>query len=144
MAKKFSELPVATVLLGTEILAVVQTAISKQTTVRDVATYVQPVVKTVAISTVLSLADGNTYLRVDSPSDVVITVPPQASVVWGNNVQLRIEQSGLGGVTITGGAGVTINKKLTVNPKLDGQFSVVTLIRTSVDTWTLYGSLEVI
>lgn len=89
----------------------------------------------------LALTDAGKYLRTTSASAVAITVPPQSSVAWSTDTELRIQQGGAGAVTISAGAGVTVNRLSTATNVIVGQYGVVTLKRTASDIWTLYGQL---
>lgn len=100
-------------------------------------------VKTLQASATLGYSDSDKYIRVDSPTPVVITVPLQSAVPWEGGAEIHLEQAGHGSVTIAPAAGVTINRLASNNWTTVGQFAVVTLKRTSSDTWTLLGALGV-
>ncbi|MNF84268.1 hypothetical protein D3C84_666200 [compost metagenome] len=101
-----------------------------------------PIVTTNAgTSITLALTDASTFLRTTSASAVAITVPPQSSVTWPADTELKIEQGAAGAVTISAGVGVTVNRLSTATNVIVGQYGVVTLKRTASDTWTLYGQL---
>lgn len=91
----------------------------------------------------LALTDASKYIRTTDAAGVTITVPPQSSVAWAADTEIHIEQASTGAVTITAGAGVTINKPTGYNAKTMSQYAVVTLKRVAADTWTLIGALEV-
>lgn len=101
-----------------------------------------PVVSTNAgTSITLALTDASKHLQTTSATAVAITVPPQSSVAWPADTELKIQQGAAGAVTISAGAGVTVNRLSTATNVIVGQYGVVTLKRTASDTWTLYGQL---
>lgn len=100
-----------------------------------------PVTSNAGTAITLTLTDAGDYLRTTSGTAVTITIPPQSSVAWSADTEINIEQAGDGAVTIQGDAGVTLNKMSTVTGVIAGKYGVVTLKRTSEDTWTLFGSL---
>lgn len=99
------------------------------------------VVDNAGTSITLALTDAGKYLRTTSGSAVAITVPPQSSVAWTADTELRIQQGGAGAVTISAGGGVTVNRLSTATNVIVAQYGVVTLKRTASDIWTLYGQL---
>ncbi|MNF44824.1 hypothetical protein D3C84_259410 [compost metagenome] len=101
-----------------------------------------PVVTTNAgTSITLALTDASTFLRTTAATAVAVTVPPQSSVAWLADAEIKIQQGAAGAVTISAGAGVTVNRLSTATNVIVGQHGVVTLKRTASDTWTLYGQL---
>lgn len=86
----------------------------------------------------LALTDNNTIIDCTSSSAVTITIPPQSSVAWTADAEIHVRMSGIGVVSITVGAGVTI-PPLTAPVALAGQGAVVTLKRRSSDVWAVVG-----
>jgi hypothetical protein len=88
----------------------------------------------------LALTDAGKLKRCNKATAMTVTVPPQSSVSWEDDMFIDIAQTGAGQVTIAAGSGVTIRSsggKL----KLAGQYSAATLFRNDVDTWLLVGDL---
>lgn len=81
------------------------------------------------------LADTTKTVTANNAAASAYTVPPQSAVVWLDYSTLRILNLGAGVVTLTAGAGVTINGTATV-----AQYSSATLVRTASNTWTVAGS----
>jgi hypothetical protein len=50
-------------------------------------------------------------LLADNASPIALTIPPNSSVAYGIGTQINIMQLGAGQVTITAGAGVTLNSE---------------------------------
>lgn len=95
---------------------------------------VKPIVSTdTTTARTLTVNDG--YVRMNNAAASVVTIPPQASVVWPDDAEILIEQAGAGAVTIAAGAGVTINTPGTL--KVSGRYGSVMLKRTGLNTWTL-------
>lgn len=107
----------------------------------DGETLPAPVAESAATSITLALADAGQYLRTTNAAAVTITVPAQASVAWAAYTEIHIEQGGAGAVTISAGAGVTVNRLSGATPTVAGRYGVVTLKRIAENTWTLFGAL---
>jgi hypothetical protein len=67
------------------------------------------------------LADDGKLVTCDNASPIALTIPPASSVAYGIGTQINIMQLGAGQVTITAGAGVTLNS-VVVNLKLKTVF----------------------
>jgi hypothetical protein len=70
----------------------------------------------------------------------IVTVPPDSSVGFENNVQIVIAQYGAGQTEIAAGSGVTIRSKDT-NTKIASQYSAATLVKIGANEWYLFGDL---
>jgi predicted TIM-barrel enzyme len=70
-----------------------------------------------------------------------LTIPPNSSVAYGIGTQINIAQLGAGQVTITAGAGVTLNSSGT-KLKLKDQYAVATCVKTDTNTWFVVGNLS--
>jgi hypothetical protein len=81
------------------------------------------------------LTDTTKTVTANNAAASAYTVPPQSSVVWEDYTTLRLLNLGAGVVTLTAGAGVTINGTATV-----AQYSSATLVRTASNMWTVAGS----
>ena len=87
------------------------------------------------------LADDGKLITVSNASANTLTIPPNSSVAYGIGTQINIAQLGAGTVTITAGAGVTLNSagsKL----KTDAQYAVATCVKTDTNTWFVVGNLK--
>jgi hypothetical protein len=83
----------------------------------------------------IAASDLDTLIMVDSVSSVAITVPPGSSVPIAVGRYLHIMQIGTGQVSVSPGAGVTINGRT----KLRTQFSMATLLERASDSWVFMG-----
>lgn len=91
------------------------------------------------------LGDANSvYVRATNAGAITVTVPPNSSVAYAVGTTLTLEQGGAGVVTVAQGSGVTINKNAADTLALDGQYSVVSLVKTDTDTWTITGRLAAV
>jgi hypothetical protein len=70
-----------------------------------------------------------------------ITVPPEATVYFDVGTVIEVEQEGVGAVTLTPGAAVTINVVATKTLVTAGRYSVSKLVKVGADTWTASGDL---
>ena len=90
------------------------------------------------------LADGNnTLVTIANASANTVTIPPNSSVAFPVGTVLNFAQTGAGQTTITQGAGVTIiSAGATASaPKTRAQYSAVTAIQTSANTWLVMGDI---
>lgn len=76
------------------------------------------------------LADNGGMVTYNNASGVAATVPPNASVAFATGTVIRLLNIGAGAVTITAGAGVTINGTTTVNLN-----ESVLLFKQATNTW---------
>jgi hypothetical protein len=87
------------------------------------------------------LADDGKLVTCDNAASIALTIPPNSSVAYGIGTQINIMQLGAGTVTITAGAGVTLQSagsKL----KTDAQYAVATCAKIATDTWVVVGNLK--
>ena len=87
------------------------------------------------------LTDDGKLVTCDNASAIALTIPPNSSVAYGIGTQINIMQLGAGQVTITAGAGVTLQSagsKL----KTNAQYAVATCCKIASDTWVVVGNLS--
>jgi hypothetical protein len=87
------------------------------------------------------LSDDGKLLTCDNAASIAVTIVPNSSVAFGIGTQINIMQLGAGTVTITAGAGVTLQSagsKL----KTDAQYAVATCAKIATDTWVVVGNLR--
>ena len=87
------------------------------------------------------LADDGKLITCSNASAIALTIPPNSSVAYGIGTQINIAQLGAGQVTITAGAGVTLNSSGT-KLKLKDQYAVATCVKTATNTWFVVGNLS--
>jgi hypothetical protein len=87
------------------------------------------------------LADDGKLVTCDNAASIALTIPPNSSVAYGIGTQINIAQLGAGTVTITAGAGVTLNSA-GAKLKTDAQYAVATCVKTDTNTWFVVGNLK--
>jgi predicted TIM-barrel enzyme len=87
------------------------------------------------------LADDGKLITCSNAAAIALTIPPNSSVAYGIGTQINIAQLGAGQVTITAGAGVTLNSAGT-KLKLAAQYAVATCVKTDTNTWFVVGNLS--
>jgi hypothetical protein len=87
------------------------------------------------------LSDDGKLLTCDNAASIAVTIVPNSSVAFGIGTQINIAQLGAGTVTITAGAGVTLNSA-GAKLKTDAQYAVATCVKTDTDTWFVVGNLK--
>lgn len=94
----------------------------------------------VGTSYTLVIGDAGLAIECNNGSAITLTVPPNSSVAFPVGTVVEVAQLGAGAVTITAGAGVTINSRGGVF-KTNGQYSMAYLRKRGTDTWLLTGDI---
>lgn len=87
------------------------------------------------------LTDDGKLVTASNASAIALTIPPNSSVAFGIGTQINIMQLGAGTVTITAGAGVTLNSE-SAKLKTNSQFAVATCLKIASDEWVVVGNLK--
>jgi hypothetical protein len=87
------------------------------------------------------LADDGKLITCSNAASIALTIPPNSSVAYGIGTQINIAQLGAGQVTITAGAGVTLNSA-GAKLKTAAQYAVATCVKTDTNTWFVVGNLS--
>lgn len=87
----------------------------------------------------LADADRAAFLTMSNASAIAFTIPPNSSVAFPVGSVVEGGQLGAGQVTLTPGAGVTING--TPGLKIAAQYGTFGLLKTATDVWLAYGRL---
>jgi len=87
------------------------------------------------------LTDDGKLITCSNAASIALTIPPNSSVAYGIGTQINIAQLGAGTVTITAGAGVTLNSA-GAKLKTDAQYAVATCVKTDTNTWFVVGNLK--
>lgn len=95
----------------------------------------------ISTDTVLTAAHAGAFLRVNSQSDVTITVPSSNSATFPVGTEIEIVKWGAGDVEIEAGGGVTL-ASVKGNLLLADQYGVAALKKTDTDTWLISGMLS--
>lgn len=93
-----------------------------------------------AASYTLVLTDKNKMVEISNSSATTLTIPADNSVNFGTGATIIILQTGTGQITLTAGAGVTLNA--TPGSKLRTQWSSATLVKRAANTWVALGDLS--
>lgn len=89
----------------------------------------------------LALSDSSKYVRFDNPADIIVTIPPYASVAFPVGTTITLRQVGNGQVILEeGDSNVLVNTALSLSLRTTG--SSATLINVAEDQWDLMGDLE--
>lgn len=87
----------------------------------------------------LTLKDAGEFVTMTNAAASTLTVPPNSSVAFPVGTIIEGAQLGAGQVTLTPGAGVTINGAPGL--KVAEQYGSFALIKTGADTWLAVGRL---
>ena len=87
------------------------------------------------------LADDGKLVTMSNASANTFTIPPNSSVAYGIGTQINVMQLGAGTVTITAGAGVTLNSD-GAKLKTNAQYAVATCCKIATNTWVVVGNLK--
>jgi hypothetical protein len=88
----------------------------------------------------LALSDAGTMQRLNSASNLTVTVPLESSVAYPDGTEIEITRYGTGTCTIAAASGVTINKNgsaLTIKDRYTSAY----LKKIADDEWLLQGNL---
>jgi len=89
----------------------------------------------------LVLSDAQNMITMNNASPNTLTIPLNASVAFPTGTTVAIQQIGAGMTTIAATGGVTLNYLSTLTLAIVGQYGVAQLIKTDIDTWTLFGAI---
>lgn len=90
----------------------------------------------------IALSDSGRTIEVDSASNLVVTIPKNATVAFPVGTQLSFIQTGAGSVTFTvEDSLVTTILSKNSNKKIAARYSAATLIKKTADSWYLIGDL---
>jgi hypothetical protein len=87
------------------------------------------------------LGDAGSTIMITSGSGVTFTIAPESSIAWPVGSQFVVVQGGAGAITLTPGAGVTINKLAAKTLVTGGANATVTVRKTGTNTWVANGDL---
>ena len=93
------------------------------------------------LSYVINLEDINKLLKINSTSNLTVTIPPSSSANFPIGSRLEIYRAGTGEVSIVAGSGVTIRSKLN-NTRISVQYSGAMITKIGSDEWHLIGDLK--
>jgi len=88
----------------------------------------------------LAISDANTFLFCDNSSALVIGIPSSAIATFDINDNITFLRRGTGTVTLSALAGVTMYSSLSAS-QLFQQYSLATVIQTSINSWVLGGDV---
>lgn len=84
--------------------------------------------------------DAGRYIQFTNAASIAFTIPPNASVAFPIGTVVTIEQNAAGVVTITAGAGVTLNSRGGLLATA-GQYAVAQIKKVATNTWTVIGDV---
>ena len=82
------------------------------------------------------LADDDRFITTNSASAINITIPPNSSVPFAINAELKIRQLGAGASAFVAGAGVTVQKSANV-PAM-AQYGILHATQVSPNVWAIW------
>jgi len=100
------------------------------------------IVEITTTTATLGLAHLNRSVKCNNASAQTLTIAPQASEDWPDNIQLEGWQHGAGKVTFAAGSGVTIRKAASFTLSTKEQYAPWGLKRITTNEWLLFGLLE--
>ena len=138
---KVSALTAAGALDGTEVVPAVQSTVTKKVTVKDIAKFgYQDILTDATTAKTLALSDLGAWIRFTSDSAITLTVPTNATVAFPIGTSINGVQAATGQISFAGTP--TINKPTDYNAKTRAQGAAFCLIKVAIDTWDLFGDME--
>lgn len=92
-----------------------------------------------AYTLVLSDADFNKVVVLNSATAVTVTVPLNSSVAFPIGSVINMLQLGAGQITVAGAGGVTLNSEGS-RFKSRSQYAVISALKISTDSWVVFGN----
>lgn len=89
----------------------------------------------------IELHDVNKLIKVNSSSNLTVTIPPESSRNFPIGSRIEIYRAGTGEVTVVPGASVDIRSKLN-NTRISSQYSGAMLTKIGINEWHLIGDLK--
>ena len=103
-----------------------------------------PAINTYTSDRQLDLTDVDAYIRMNSSSANIVTIPAHITTPIPVNTMIPVTQVGTGATTIKAATGVTINGILAGSGIVTGQYAGVMLIQVAIDVWDVVGSIGTI
>ena len=87
---------------------------------------------------------GQLLLASNSTTAGTITIPLNATTAFATGTQITILQTGSGQLSVVGASGVTLASvgATSTAPKCRAQYSAMTIVKTSTDTWYAMGDIS--
>ena len=89
----------------------------------------------------LALTDVAKVVTLSNAAAITLTVPPNGTVAFPIGTQILLYQGGAGAVTVSPGAGVTIQAQGSKD-ELFGQYAMAGLLKLATDEWVLFGNIK--
>lgn len=89
------------------------------------------------------ISDANNIIVGNSASAQTGTIPPNSSVAFPVWTTLTYVQAGVGALSLVGGSGVTVHPAPGFIGTAKGQYSMLSALQISANTWVVTGHLEV-
>jgi hypothetical protein len=94
----------------------------------------------------LASSDAGLFLLASNGATAgTINIPTDATYAFANGTQIHIQQTSAGQLTIqattSGTTTVVSNGATSAAPKVRGQYSVATIMKTATNSWTVYGDI---
>jgi hypothetical protein len=88
----------------------------------------------------LQRVDATLLLEFDSPTDLVLTIPPNSEVPFVVGTVIPVRRRGAGALTVAPGSGVTIESPNN-HTKVATRYGIILLIKRDTNIWALEGRL---
>jgi hypothetical protein len=102
----------------------------------------RPTKTDVSANTTFALADEGKVMRVNSSSNLTITIPKNSAVAFPIDTEIAILRYGTGTVSIAPVDGDVTLQSANAERKIRNQYGSVALKKIGTDEWVLVGSLE--
>ena len=95
---------------------------------------------TQTVSYQLVLSDRGNLVTINNAGATTLTVPPNVTEAFPIGTSILVAQLGAGIITVTAGAGVTLNSRGDVFDTA-GQYSMLTIVKFLSDEWLVSGDM---
>ncbi len=91
--------------------------------------------RTVTGATALAKTDSGKVLVGDSGSSIAFTIPNDTTVAWEDMEYISVYQKGVGAVSFTAGAGVTL--RAPAGPAAAVRYGFINVVRIAANEWAI-------
>ncbi len=90
------------------------------------------------------VTQANRYIQYTNASDITVTIEPNATEAFVISTVLTFEANNTGDVIVVAGGGVTVKVPASFALRTFQQYSVISVVKVAINTWTLMGHLAAV
>lgn len=144
--EKITQLPAAATFTGSELFELVQNNANVKGMLSSILALIPPpsgllpITQQSGTSYQFVLGDAQTMVEFTNSSAISVVIPDNSTVAFPIGTTISIAQDNTGAVTVSSGIATTIKSYANL-VSLAGRNAAATLLKTSTNTWRLFGTL---